>query len=456
MNASYSAASSYRTEAVGLRPQGNTVTVDVPSDNPFEDELSGAPVTVVTQASGGMAKADRKQKSIKIMPHGRKPGIPVRQAKRVLSAKRMGGFMPGMGEIDGDDESYRRFLLQKAGLQGWLDNAMRGPVRGLNTYTRTVKTFVRRPTIGNALNVIPHVAVAQAAMDEFGLKKPLSRVLNKVNPFRGGHGSRNAGAAAGGAMLIDPGTATATAAGAAPMAATMGDLDDDDVEVGLYGAVRKPDPRRMAKGRPAKAKVYAVSARPQAKRMGGFMPGMGEEVDFMPGMGDLDGALEDSAYRAFNTYDADAKSMNRGQYDANPSKRGYWEQYVRDQDARADAVSSAKTKNWLDTITSSATQAAGIVKADKDARATAAQANAARAVAEAQARATNATSDADRARANADLRRAELNKDSVDRAADAAAKSGSTKWLVGGGVAVVALGVLAFILLSKKKAAPAA
>lgn len=76
-------ASNYRTERVDLQPGGNTVTVDAPSDNPFED-LAG-PVTVVTQASGGMSSPDPRMRSKRIV--GRK-------IARHISA----GFLPGMGD----------------------------------------------------------------------------------------------------------------------------------------------------------------------------------------------------------------------------------------------------------------------------------------------------------------------------------------------------------------------
>lgn len=47
-------------QAINLRPAGNTVTVTTLADNPFES-LAG--VSVVTQASGGMARPDRTQQS---------------------------------------------------------------------------------------------------------------------------------------------------------------------------------------------------------------------------------------------------------------------------------------------------------------------------------------------------------------------------------------------------------
>jgi hypothetical protein len=47
-------------QQVNLRPAGNTVTITTLADNPFES-LAG--ISVVTQASGGMAKPDRMQQS---------------------------------------------------------------------------------------------------------------------------------------------------------------------------------------------------------------------------------------------------------------------------------------------------------------------------------------------------------------------------------------------------------
>lgn len=121
MNTSYQRASGYRTEEVSLRPRGNTVTVDVPSDNPFEDELAGAPVTVTTQASGGVAKAPARQQSRKITYQGPRQGAPVAGIKRALvqakTRRENGGFIPG---LSGTDAEYRAFLLRRAGL-GSLD-----------------------------------------------------------------------------------------------------------------------------------------------------------------------------------------------------------------------------------------------------------------------------------------------------------------------------------------------
>jgi hypothetical protein len=106
MNANYRRANGYRTEEVSLRPRGNTVTVDVPSDNPFEDEaLAGA--TVATQASGGISQAPKRQQSRKIVYKGAKSpiaattmkrAVAVKNAKKPLYAERGAGIF-GLGDI---------------------------------------------------------------------------------------------------------------------------------------------------------------------------------------------------------------------------------------------------------------------------------------------------------------------------------------------------------------------
>ncbi len=49
-----------RRQSLGLRPMGNTITVELASDNPFE---SGRDVEVYTQVSGGIAGPDPKMRS---------------------------------------------------------------------------------------------------------------------------------------------------------------------------------------------------------------------------------------------------------------------------------------------------------------------------------------------------------------------------------------------------------
>lgn len=72
----------YRIDEVDMQPGGSTITVTVPSDNPFE---IGADPVVVTQASGGITGADPRQRSKKLI---HKKGV--RYVTR--------GFMPGMGD----------------------------------------------------------------------------------------------------------------------------------------------------------------------------------------------------------------------------------------------------------------------------------------------------------------------------------------------------------------------
>jgi hypothetical protein len=132
MNTNYRSYHGYRTEEVGLRPRGNTVTVDVEAENPFEDELAGAPVTVATQASGGVAKAPPRQQSRKVMYKGKKPALPAGAVKAAVARKNAGaparimhrGFMPGMGDLSGPFAGGRARKLVQA--------MARGPVAGLN------------------------------------------------------------------------------------------------------------------------------------------------------------------------------------------------------------------------------------------------------------------------------------------------------------------------------------
>lgn len=55
------------TQPVNLRPLGNTVTMTVPHENPF---AGGKIVSILTQASGGMAKPDPFQRSGKLFMKG--------------------------------------------------------------------------------------------------------------------------------------------------------------------------------------------------------------------------------------------------------------------------------------------------------------------------------------------------------------------------------------------------
>lgn len=86
----------YRTEAVDLQPYGNTISVEAPSDNPFE---SNADVEVYTQASGGMAGPDPRTRSRGLLTQRprstRHQGGKVK-AYRVRMDAAHAGFMPGM------------------------------------------------------------------------------------------------------------------------------------------------------------------------------------------------------------------------------------------------------------------------------------------------------------------------------------------------------------------------
>lgn len=66
-----------RLQSVGLRPEGNTVTVELASDNPFEMET---PVEVYTQCSGGIAPADAEMRSSGVLTpvmHGPDAAFPI-------------------------------------------------------------------------------------------------------------------------------------------------------------------------------------------------------------------------------------------------------------------------------------------------------------------------------------------------------------------------------------------
>jgi len=91
----------YRYEEINLQPYGNTVSVEAPSDNPFEDDRD---VEVFTQASGGMAGADPRQRSRGLMVQ--RPRNTSRQGGRspafhLKMDAAHPGFMPGMGDLSG-------------------------------------------------------------------------------------------------------------------------------------------------------------------------------------------------------------------------------------------------------------------------------------------------------------------------------------------------------------------
>jgi len=93
-----------RIQPIDLQPYGNTISIEADSDNPFEDDRD---VEIFTQASGGMAGPDDRQRSKKVLtkPANVRGHIrgQARSFKTVESAHRQ-GFMPGFGGF-GDSQS---------------------------------------------------------------------------------------------------------------------------------------------------------------------------------------------------------------------------------------------------------------------------------------------------------------------------------------------------------------
>jgi hypothetical protein len=89
----------YRSEEINLQPYGNTISVETESDNPFEADQD---VEVFTQASGGMAGPDPRQRSRGLLAKRNQTthhqGGKVRTFKAHMDAAHP-GFMPGMGEL---------------------------------------------------------------------------------------------------------------------------------------------------------------------------------------------------------------------------------------------------------------------------------------------------------------------------------------------------------------------
>ncbi len=89
----------YRNEEINLQPYGNTISIETESDNPFEDDQD---VEVFTQASGGMAGPDPRQRSRGLLAKRTQTthhqGGKVRTFKAHMDAAHP-GFMPGMGEL---------------------------------------------------------------------------------------------------------------------------------------------------------------------------------------------------------------------------------------------------------------------------------------------------------------------------------------------------------------------
>ncbi len=115
----------YRREAVNLQPYGNTITVETPSDNPFERART---VEIHTQMSGGMAGPDAQQRSRKLsirpstnssMRAGAVPAI-------VLRAPAHRDFMPGMGDLGVDPAPAAPQTLAQSLTQGVTSLAQAG------------------------------------------------------------------------------------------------------------------------------------------------------------------------------------------------------------------------------------------------------------------------------------------------------------------------------------------
>lgn len=101
----------YRREIIDLQPFGNTISVETPSDNPFEGAQD---VEVVTQMSGGMAGPDPRMKSTQVRRHPitglpmKRPApsrvarvVPGKVSARKFSApahRQHAGFVPGLGD----------------------------------------------------------------------------------------------------------------------------------------------------------------------------------------------------------------------------------------------------------------------------------------------------------------------------------------------------------------------
>ncbi len=90
-----------RIEPVDLQPYGNTISVEAPSDNPFEDAQD---IDVYTQMSGGMAGPDKRQRSKRILTNPPKERI--QHAGRVKAIhmrapahKQHAGFIPGLAAL---------------------------------------------------------------------------------------------------------------------------------------------------------------------------------------------------------------------------------------------------------------------------------------------------------------------------------------------------------------------
>ena len=97
--------SSYRQQSVDLQPHGNTISVECPSDNPFEDAQD---IQIVTQGSGdqSLAGPDPRMKSKRVITKGKRLApihagkAPVRQVMAHAAAPlKHNGFIPGLGAL---------------------------------------------------------------------------------------------------------------------------------------------------------------------------------------------------------------------------------------------------------------------------------------------------------------------------------------------------------------------
>jgi hypothetical protein len=97
--------SGYRQQSVDLQPHGNTISVECPSDNPFEDAQD---ISIVTQGSGDQALAgpDPRMKSKRVITKGKRLApihagkAPVRQVMAHAAAPlKHNGFIPGLGAL---------------------------------------------------------------------------------------------------------------------------------------------------------------------------------------------------------------------------------------------------------------------------------------------------------------------------------------------------------------------
>lgn len=91
-------------QKVDLQPYGNTISVEAKSDNPFEDAQD---VEVFTQVSGGMAGADPRQRSRRIITKpARERIIFAGRAKAVKTSApahvQHAAFIPGLSGLGAD------------------------------------------------------------------------------------------------------------------------------------------------------------------------------------------------------------------------------------------------------------------------------------------------------------------------------------------------------------------